>query len=114
VQSTHSGCDIGVREDRIECKFAARLGELAIWLEDAGDKLMVESPSRIKDSATGFSGILCASAHTAAPCLEEGGRVESFELGDRVDGPPGSGSEDVRKSCCLAVRDDIVGSSSKS
>lgn len=108
MQSTHRGCDTGVRDDKIECRFAARFGELAIWLEEAGDRLMGESPKRIKDSATGFNGILCASAHTAAPCRAEGGRADIFELGDRVDGPPGSGNDDARRSCCFGVREVMV------
>jgi hypothetical protein len=73
---------------------------------------MGESPKRIKDSATGFNWILCASAHTAAPCRAEGGRADIFELGDRVDGPPESGNDEVRRSCCFGVREVMVGSSS--
>jgi hypothetical protein len=33
-----------------------------------------------------------------------------LDLGDNRDGPPGSGNEVVRRSCCLVERDDIVGS----
>jgi hypothetical protein len=33
-----------------------------------------------------------------------------LDLGDSRDGPPGSGNEVVRRSCCFVERDDIVGS----
>lgn len=71
---------------------------------------MVESPSSINDSATGLKGILWASAHTAAPCLEDGGSEDSFDLGESREGPPGSGRDVARRSCCFAEREDIVGS----
>jgi hypothetical protein len=48
---------MGVRDDKIACRFAARLGELATWFGEAGGRFMVDSPKRMKDSATGFSGI---------------------------------------------------------
>jgi hypothetical protein len=71
---------------------------------------MVDSPSRMKDSATGLKGILWASAHTAAPCLDDGGSEDSFDRGESREGPPGSGRDVARRSCCFADKDDIVGS----
>ena len=71
---------------------------------------MVDSPRSINDSATGFKGIFRAPAHTAAPSRDEGVKEDNFDRGESREGPPGSGSDVARRSCCFAESDDIVGS----
>ena len=71
---------------------------------------MVDSPRRMKDSATGRRGTLFASPHIPAPCFDNGGREASFDDGERFEGPEGSGRAVVKSECCLGVKFVTVGS----